>query len=67
MGLQEIEKLLHSKKHCHSDQVATYRMGKDLYQFHSQYRIIIKIYKELKMLDIMKANNPILNMGYVSK
>jgi hypothetical protein len=36
--------------------MAAYAMGKDLYQHH---KLISKIYKELKKLDINKPNNQI--------
>ena len=50
-----MEKLLHSKRHRHSNSVAAYRMGTDTFTNSASYRgIIAKIFKEPKILDIKK-------------
>ena len=52
MGPHETEKLVHDKRHHHSDKVAAYRMGKDFPNFTSDRELMSKIYKELKKLGI---------------
>ena len=63
MAPHETEKLLHGEAHCHLDKAAVYRMGKDIHQLHNNKRLISKIYKEFKKLDISKPSNPILKNG----
>jgi hypothetical protein len=39
------------------------RLGKDLYQSYIWYRLIFRIYKELKKVDSWEPNNPITKWG----
>jgi hypothetical protein len=58
VGLDETDFFMCGEGHHLSDKMAAYRMGKDFYHLHIQYRAIIQIYNESnkkKPLDIKKV------------
>ena len=65
--LLKLRSFCKSKGHGQQDKKAAYRMGKIFTNLKSDRRLISKLYKELKKLDIKRTNDSTNKIGYRPK